>query len=79
MSYREAYTAYPHEQMSSLPFCSSFKFLLLLSYYVSLRSEFLVVLHIICVCLRIVVSNTYCVVFLFCFSSCCQFLWIVHF
>ena len=39
-----------------------------------------------CVCLCIVVSNTYCVVFLFhLFSSCilctpcCQFLWIVHF
>ena len=39
--------------------------------------------YIICVCLRIVVSNTYCVVF--CLSSsyvictqCCQFLWIVH-
>jgi len=32
------------------------------------------------VCLRIVVSNTYYVVFLFCFSSsCCQFLWIVLF
>ena len=36
-------------------------------------------------CLRIVVSNTYCVVFLFCLSSfilcilCCQYLWIVHF
>jgi hypothetical protein len=36
-------------------------------------------------CLRIVVSNTYCVVFLFCSSSfilcilCCQYLWIVHF
>jgi hypothetical protein len=25
--------------------------------------------YVICVCLRIVVSNTYCVVFLFCFSS----------
>jgi hypothetical protein len=25
----------------------------------------------ICVCLRIVVSNTYCVLFLFCFSSSC--------
>jgi hypothetical protein len=25
----------------------------------------------LCVCLRIVVSNTYCVVFLFCFSSSC--------
>ena len=26
-------------------------------------------IYVICVCLRIVVSNTYCVVFLFCFSS----------
>jgi len=32
-----------------------------------------------CVCLRIVVSNAYYVVFLFWFSSCFQFLWIVHF
>jgi hypothetical protein len=32
-------------------------------------------------CLRIVVSNTYCAVFLFCLSSSlrCQFLWIGHF
>ena len=28
-------------------------------------------IYVICVCLRIVVSNTYCVVFLFCFSSSC--------
>jgi hypothetical protein len=28
--------------------------------------------------LHIVVSNAYCVAFLFCFSLCCQFLWIVH-
>jgi hypothetical protein len=27
--------------------------------------------YVICVCLRIVVSNTYCVVFLFCLSSSC--------
>ena len=72
----------------------SFSFLLL--YYVSLRSEFPVVMsvtiphknyvrfvftssclkegscliYVICVCLRVMVSNTYCVVlFLFCFSS----------
>ena len=46
-----------------------------------------VFIYIICVCLRIVVSNIYCVVlcfvvFVLCFSSscvplCCQFLWIV--
>ena len=37
-------------------------------------------IYVICVCLRIVVSNTYYVVFLFCLSLlCCQFLWIVHF
>jgi hypothetical protein len=41
--------------------------------------------YVICVCLRIVVSNTYCVVFLFCLSSscvpyrCCLFLFIVLF
>jgi hypothetical protein len=39
---------------------------------------------ILCVCLRKVVSITYCVVFLLCFSSscvalCCLFLWIVNF
>ena len=28
-------------------------------------------LRYLCFCLRIVVSNTYCVVFLFCFSSFC--------
>jgi len=28
-------------------------------------------IYVICVCLRKVVSNTYCVVFLFCFSSSC--------
>jgi hypothetical protein len=37
----------------------------------------------LCVCLRIVVSNTYCVVFLFCFSSSCvpcfQVLWLSPF
>jgi hypothetical protein len=27
--------------------------------------------YVFCVCLRIVMSNTYCVVFLFCFSSFC--------
>ena len=43
-------------------------------------------LYVIYVCLRIVVSNTYCVMFLFWLSLscvlctlCCQFLWIVHF
>ena len=35
--------------------------------YVSLCSEF----RVICVCLGIVLSNTYCVVFLLCFSSSC--------
>jgi hypothetical protein len=34
----------------------------------SLRSEF----RVICVCFRIVVSNTYCVPFLFCFSLSCM-------
>jgi len=29
------------------------------------------VIYVICVCLRIMVSNTYCVVFLFCFSLAC--------
>ena len=44
-------------------------------------------IYVICVCLRIVVSNSYCAaVFLFCLSSvcvlctkCCQFLWIIYF
>jgi hypothetical protein len=41
--------------------------------------------YIIWICLHIVVSNTYCVVFFFVFFPscvpyiCCQFLWIVHF
>ena len=40
-------------------------------------------IHVICVCLCIVVSNTYCVVSLLCLSfafcaQCCQFLWIVN-
>ena len=35
-------------------------------------------IYIICVCLRIVVFNTYCVVIFF-FVLCCQFLWIVYF
>ena len=67
----------------------------MLSYYVSLFSEFSVVMsgakrcsvrlglrllvgergscliYVICVCLSMVVSNTYCVVFLFSFSSFC--------
>ena len=43
-----------------------------------------VLFYFSCVCLRIVVSNTCCVVFLLCFlfvlcTQCCQFLWIVHF
>jgi len=39
-------------------------------------------IYVICVCWRIVVSNTYCVVFLFFFvlcTQCCKLLWIVHF
>ena len=30
-------------------------------------------IYVICVCLRVVMSNTYCVVFLFCLSSSCVF------
>ena len=42
------------------------------------RAQILFMLFV--VCLHIVVSNTYHVVFLFCFSSsCCQVFWIVHF
>ena len=77
---------------------------LMQSYYVSLRSEFHVMMsvtisaykwclyegscliYICCVCIHIMLSNTYCVVFLFCLSSlcvsctqCCQFLLFVHF
>ena len=40
-------------------------------------------IYVICICLRIMMSNTYCVVFLvlfvFVFTLCCQFLWIVLF
>ena len=42
-------------------------------------------IYVICVCLCIVVSNTYCVEFFIWPSSCvlgvlyCQFLWVVHF
>jgi len=41
-------------------------------------------IYVICVCFRIVLSNTYCVVFLLCFfvvlcTLCCQLLWIIHF
>ena len=55
------------------------------SYNLQLFVEDLCLIYVICVCLRIVVSNTECVVFLFCFSvPCvpyvqCQFLCIVHF
>jgi hypothetical protein len=76
----------------------------MLSYYVSLRSEFHVMMsvtisayklclyedsclsYISCLCMYIVLLNTYCVVFLLCLSSlcvsctqCCQFLLFVHF
>ena len=38
-----------------------------------------VVIFLVCVCLHLVVSNTYCVVFFFVSCArCCQFLWIVH-
>ena len=85
MSYRKAGLVYPSRAHEFTPGFMVGSVLLIflvffvLSYYESLRSEFLVVMHTICVCLRIVVSNTYCVVFLFCFSSSCQFLWIAHF
>ena len=36
-------------------------------------------IYVICVCLCVMVSNTFCVVFFFILCSlCCQFLWIVH-
>jgi hypothetical protein len=45
-----------------------------------LNEDGLCLIHVICDCLCIIVSNTYCVVFFFCLSSsCCQFLWIAHF
>ena len=37
-------------------------------------------IYVICACLRIVLSNTACVVFLLCFCTLfCQYFWIVHF
>ena len=51
------------------------------------RKTTLCLIYVICVCFRLVVSNTYCVVvfwffFWFFLSSscvlCCQFIWIVH-
>jgi len=38
-------------------------------------------INVICVCLHNVVSNAYCVLFLFCVlcTLCCQFLWIILF
>ena len=46
-----------------------------------LERSFLI--YVICVCLRIMVTNTYCVVTLICFivlcTQCCQFLWVLHF
>ena len=46
----------------------------------SCLQEGMCLIYIICVCLCIVVSNTYCAVVLLCFSSsCCQFLCIVFF
>jgi hypothetical protein len=46
--------------------------------------EGLYLIYVICLCLPIVTSNTYCVVLLFLLlfvlcTLCCQFLWIVHF
>jgi hypothetical protein len=105
-------TAYPSWTPQFIPcFLVGSVFLIFLvfslSYYVSLQSEFRVVMSItisakcadrlysqlsvgglvsyllIFACLRIVVSKTYCVVFLLLFfvfcNLCCQFLWIVHF
>jgi hypothetical protein len=39
--------------------------------FVFTSSAVVCLIYVICVCLRIVVSNTYCVAFLFCFSSSC--------
>ena len=50
----------------------------------SVREDWCLI-YVVCVCLRIVVSNTYCVVFVLFFFVLCtipcvvQFLWIVHF
>jgi len=35
------------------------------------NSDLSCLIYVICFCLRIVMSNAYFVVFLFCFSSCC--------
>jgi hypothetical protein len=39
--------------------------------FVFISSAVVCLIYVICVCLRIVVSNTYCVAFLLCFSSSC--------
>ena len=49
----------------------------------TLKYEGLCLIYVICVCLRLVAPNSYCVVSLFCLSSSCvpcfTGLWIVHF
>ena len=73
MSYRQAGLVYPSRAHEFTPGFMVGSVLLIflgffvLSYYVSLRSEFLVVMHTICVCLRIVVSNTFVLCFCFVF------------
>jgi hypothetical protein len=44
-----------------------------------IKKRFSVSIYVICVCLRVVVSNLYSVVFLLFCALCCQFLSIVHF
>ena len=39
--------------------------------YLQLFVESSCLIYVICICLRIVLSKTYCVLFLVCFSSCC--------
>ena len=41
--------------------------------------EYACLIYVFCVCLRMALSNTHCVVWLLCLSSCCKFLWIVLF
>jgi len=48
-----------------------FKFISLIDELMVIREANLCLIYVICVCWRMVVSNTYCVVFLFCFSSSC--------
>jgi len=51
-------------------------------YFPNISETCVCFIYVICVCLRIVVLNTYCVFVLFffvLFSLCCQFLWIVYF